>query len=297
MFRKFNVLLIIALQTSMLIISTNYLFAQKRAKQNIRRVIVTNRYTFENGKPTTNYWPVKQHLYDSLNRLHTIIEYDFKNHYPINYQWNSFNGKQLYKTEIFVNKTMEKRIFFYYSKDSMLTSKEIFNVLPGDTSLQVILNYKYNAKKKPVTITALTPDRKLAYTSTSVYDDNGTELSRKVKLKKNILPDDSIVKLTRKPLYDSMNRLIEETTIVTKPNNLVIKRIFKYKYDNKNNIIELIENDAEGVLIRREERVFNQKRNRLTEIKYYDSSNTLVNWEANRYELYKTNNPQSREIE
>jgi hypothetical protein len=277
--------------------STNYLFAQKRAKQNIRRVIVTNRYTFENGKPTTNYWPVKQYLYDSLNRLHTIIEYDFKDHYPYNYQWNSFNGKQLYKTEIFVNKTMEKRIIFSYSKDSMLTSKEIYKVSPGDTSLQVILKYKYNSKKKPITITAFTPDRQLAYTSTSNYDDNGTELSRKVKLKKNILPADSIVKLTRKPLYDSMNRLVEETITITKPNNLVIKRIFKYKYDNKNNVIELIENDDAGGLIHREERVFNQKRNRLTEIKYYDSSNTLVNWEANRYEIYKTNNPQSREIE
>ncbi len=271
--------------------------AQQRSPQNIRRITVTSQYLLEKGDKTDKYWTIYQEIYDSLGRLHTEIEYDFKDHYPHNYKWHTFKGKQLVKTDIFENEKLKMVKSYTYTKDSLVSQEAIKFVKPGDTSLYITLLYNYDRLRKPISIEAKGIDGKNAYKTKSVYDNYGTELSRAVSIKKGYSPLDSIIKLSSKPRYDSIGRLVENIVSIVKTNGAKTTISTKYKYDAKNNIIEVSHFDKKGKQISREERIYQPSRNRLIYLKYYSSENEIIKWLEKRYEIYRTNNRRAKEID
>lgn len=282
---------------TLLVLVSNNLFSQKRPLQTIRRVTVTNQYIFENGKQTNKYVAVYQEIFDSLNRLHTEIEYGIKDLYPHNYIWHTFNGKQKVRSEYYKNEKLVTIEEFSYNTDSLISKKIVKKVGPGDTSIFYIISYKYDLKKNKIEENATTVEGKLAYSSKSTYNDKGKELTRKVKVKKNFYPQDSILKLVDTPVYDSIGRLIAEKIIYNKVNKENVQKNIKYSYDKKNNQVGLLELDLNGKQIRREERFYNFSRNRLSSIKYFNSDDVLVNMIAKRYEIYRTSDRRVREID
>lgn len=280
------------------LVVTSVTFAQTRPPQNIRRVTVTNQYVLENGQKTNKIWAVYQEIYDSLGRLHTEIAYDINDHYPHNYKWHTYAGMQKIKTEVYENEKLKAIKEYKYSQDSLLLREIIRVVKPGDTSLYLTLNFKYNPQRKPVQIEAKTPIGKIAYTTMFTYDSKGTELSRRVKVKSEITPFDSILIMNCKPHYDSVGRLISNLINVTKCNKKREILDIKYTHDKNNNTTGISIRNEKGKLISREERIFQEdKRKRIQQIKYYDSNDNLIKWLAMRYEIYRTADLRLREIE
>jgi hypothetical protein len=279
------------------LVISNIAIAQKRLPQNIRRITVTNQYVFENGNKTNKFWAVYQEMFDSTGRLHTEIDLNFPDHYPHNFIWHSYKGQQRIKTEIFENEKLRLVKEFFYNRDSLIAQEIVKSVKPGDTSLYLTLKYKYNKSKKPVQIDAKLATGKTAYSSKSTYDLNGTEITRNVKVSKGYYPEDSILKMSCKPKYDSIGRLIQNRITITKSDKKHSAKLLSYSYDKKNNITGITFQDSKGNLISREERVFQENRNRLQQIKYYDSNNNLIKWLAKRYEIYRTNDLRFMEIE
>ncbi len=273
------------------------LFAQNRAPQNIRRVTVTSQYVVENGVRKSESWAVNQEIYDSLGRLHTEIDYDFKDHYPHNYRWHTFDGKLRVKTETFENEKLKQINLYAYNNDSLIVKNTIKKVIPGDTSVFLVLNYTYNALKKPVKIEAKTEKGKMAYKSESKYDIKGTEISRKVRVKKGFSPQDSIINLTAIPAYDSLGRLVSNKIRYTNLKKEAVSKHFVYSYDKTGNLSGIKELNEKGEQIYREERLYKEKGNRLWQISCYDSADKLIKFTAKRYELYRTRDRKRAELE
>ena len=288
---KFLALSLLTLATSSLAI------AQTRPPQNIRRVTVTSQYVFENGKKTDKFWAIYQEIYDSLGRLHTEIEWDFTDHYPHNYIWHTFMGMQKVKSEIFKNEKLQMIKEFTYNRDSLISQEIIKMVKPGDTSTYMLLSYSYNQLRNPILIEAKTKEGKSAYKIKSTYDAKGTEVKRSVKVKSNIFPLDSIVKLTSNPLYDSLGRLSKNIVSIIRVDKTATIKDFRYSYDSKNNITGIAILDSKGKQISREERIFQPSRNRLVMIKRYDSSDKLIIWLEKRFEIYRNKDRRQREID
>lgn len=275
----------------------NSLQSQTRPPQDIRRITVTNQYVIENGKKTAKFWAIYQEMFDSLGRLHTEIEWNFITHQPTRYQWHTYNGKQIMKTYFFVNNNLKTIKEYYYTKDSLISYEVITKVSPGDTSKYLTLNYHYNKNNKTEQVEAKNANGKVAYISKYTYDEKGNLLTLKVKVKKDILPQDSIVELNNTLQYDSIGRLkIKRTKTLKQGKRFVIEDIY-YKYNNKNQIIELSTKDTKGELVAREEKFYDANRNRLQQIKYYNSANKLIKWLAFRYELYRSKDLTFREID
>ncbi len=289
---KFLALSLLTLATSSLAI------AQTRPPQNIRRVTVTSQYVFENGKKTDKFWAIYQEIYDSLGRLHTEISYDFTDHYPHNYIWHTFKGMQKVKSEIFKNEKLQTIEEFTYNTDSLLTKKVVKRVSPNDTSIFYTLNYRYDSKRNPIEISATSGEGKKAFISKSTYDIKGKELTRKVKVKKNYFPQDSILKLVSIPVYDSIGRLVGERLTINKVDRPTIQKNFKYSYDKNSNQIGIVELDERGKQVLREEKIYQQNmRHRLSVVKYFDTNDIMVKMIAKRYEIYRTNDHWGRELE
>lgn len=295
---KINTSFSIKLLVTLLLTSTCVIFvsAQQRPQQNVRRVTVTSRYVFVNGKKTDKYQPIYQEMFDSLGRLHTEIEYDFIDQYPHRYILHSYKGKQRIKTETFKDNKLLTVESFTYDNDSYLIQKTLKKVNQSDTAIY-ILNYKYDFNKKPVEITAKTADGSVAYVSKSTFDNKGKELTRKVKVKKNFYPQDSILKLTCIPSYDSLGRLISERLTIDKVGKTNVIRGFKYSYDKENNQVLVVELDANGKQIHREEKGFQPRKNRISWIKYFDANDILVKMTGTRYDFYPTNDTRIRETD
>jgi len=290
--KSFSILLVTSL-----IIASNGLLSQTRPPQNIRKVTVTSQYEIVNGQKTDKMWAVYQEIYDSLGRLHTEIEYDFKDHYPHNYKWHTFIGKQVAHTDYFESEKLKLARYFTYNNDSLVSKEVIKLIKPGDTSIYATLSYKYNPQRKPVLVEAIGKNGKSVFKSKYTYDSKGTELTRVVNIKKGYSPLDSIVELICKPKYDSLDRLTEKLISITKVNKPKTTQTIKYSYDRKNNIIGITNLDNNGKQINREERLFQESRNRLMIIKYYDSNDRLVKWLEKRYEIYRTKDRRIHEID
>jgi len=289
---KYTALLLLAISIS------NFAIAQKRVPQNVRWVTITSQNVLDNGTRTDKSWVLYQEIYDSLRRLHTEVDWDFADHQMHKYVWHTFNGKQRVKTEIFENQKLQVIKEFRYNKDSLISQEIIKSVKPGDTSLYLTLKYSYNQQKKPIKIDARTENDKRAYTSMSKYDMWGTELNRKVRVKVGYAPPDSTLTMTSKPLYDSIGRLVRNLSTIVMVDKKKSVRDIKYTYDKNNNIVGISIRDEKGKLIGREERIFlKDRRNRLLEIKYYDTNDKLVRWLTYRYEIYHTSDRLNREID
>ena len=275
----------------------NFVTAQKRPPQNVRRVTVTCQYVFENGQKTEKYWPIYQEIYDSLGRLHTEIKYDFITHAPIGYIWHTFSGKQKRKTEVFGSLSLQTIEEFTYNADSSIAKKIIKKVNANDTSIFLSLEYSYKPKRKQIVIDAKKAAGKRAFVSKSTYNTSGDELTRTVRVKKTFSPQDSIIKLLTIPGYDSIGRKISEILTITKIDKSVIKKVQKFTYDKNSNLIQLVDYDETGKQVKREAREYTYSRNRLSTIKYYDRNDLLVKMIGLRYEIYRTNDRRFKVID
>ncbi|MHC1703417.1 MAG: hypothetical protein AB9846_05865 [Tenuifilaceae bacterium] len=272
-------------------------FGQTRPSQNIRWVTVTTQYVVVDGTNKGESYPINQEIYDSLGRCHTEIDFGFKDHYAHNYRWHTFNGTQKVKSEIFENEKLKRIRVFSYTKDSLLAQETIKTVKPGDTSLYLNLYFKYNQNKKPIQVEAKTATGKTAYISKSTYNEKGKELTRKVRVKKNFFPEDSILNLVSVPVYDSLGRLKSELLTKIKTNKTVSKKTIKYTFNNRNQLVGTVEVDVNGSQIGREEREYQNSKGRLTLIRYFDKNNVLINMFGKRYEIYRSNERRDREQE
>lgn len=273
----------------------NSLSAQNRPLQDIRRVIVTSQYEIKDGKRTGVSMAVKQEIKDSVDRVHTILNRDYTTQRIISHTWHTFNGKQVVRTDEFVNEQLKYYKLFTYTTDSLIDTETIYKVIPGDTALYVKLKYKYK-NRKPVQIDAFDLKGKSAYSSKSVFDSNGTEVSRKVKVKKTFAPLDSIIEKNIAPVYDSLGRISSETIKIKFFGGKTHVQKFNYGY-NKLGLLASIEAfDEKGNVLYKKTLEYNDKR-MLKFISVYNSTNELTEYHAKRYELYSTRDRRNQIIE
>jgi hypothetical protein len=281
----------------MVVLLSISVYSQKRPPFDIRRVTLTNQYELKEGKIIAEYLPIYQEIFDSLGRRHTEIEFKFKSNYPYKYRWHTFNGRLIVKSEFFENQSLQMIKEFKYKSDSLISEETIRKVTPGDTSIYIVLNYKYNKQRKPIFIEAKTGLGKKAFKSKSTYDTKGTEISRVVDCKSGFFPLDSIIKLTCIPVYDTSGRLVSNLVSTSKIGNQTIIRNYKYVYDKKSNIIGITTLNDKGVQIGRVQYIIQDNRNRISQIKFFDSNDNVTKWFALQYEIYRTKGHKLREID
>ena len=271
--------------------------AQNRQPLDIRRVTVTNRFVIKDGKNAGETWPVYQEIFDSLGRRHSEIEFKFLSSYPYKYRWHTFSGQSIVKSEIFEYEKLLMIKEFTYNNDNLVLQETIKMVKPADTSIYIIINYQYDKQKKPVLIEAKTKQGKRAYRLKSTFDSKGTEISRVVEVKSGYLPLDSIIKLKSNPIYDSIGRLKSNLISTTKAGNKTTIYNYIYQYDRRNNIVGITILNNQGSQISREQRFYEESRNRIAQYKYFDSNDRLTIWLGLRYEIYRTKGHKIRELD
>ena len=277
--------------------SSNFVIAQTRLPQNVRRVITTFSYTIENGQQKQPAYVIEQELYDSLSRKHTDIFFDRKDHSPHNFKWFYYKGSALYKAEIYEHEKLKQEIEYTYT-NKLISQQVIKNISSSDTSIYLILNYTNNEIGKPIKIVAKNGQGKLVYSSTSKYNTNGLEISRKVKAKKNIFPQDSIISLSSKPTYDPQGRLAAQKVKTIYSDKRAKTLDYRYSYDSKGNQTGILTLDENGKQVAREELFFHEKyENRVLQINRYGANNVLVEFITKRYEVYPSNNPTILNVE
>ncbi|HNV51645.1 MAG TPA: hypothetical protein PKM28_02030 [Tenuifilaceae bacterium] len=273
----------------------NSLFAQNRPLQDIRRVIVTSQYEVKDGQRTAKSMAVKQEIKDSLDRVHTILNRDYTTQRITSHTWHAFKGKQIVRTDEFVKEQLRYYKIFTYTSDSLIDTETIYLVSPGDTVLYVNLKYKYK-NSKPVQVNAVDFKGKSAYTSKSVFDSKGTEISRKVKVKKTFAPIDSVIERTVSPVYDSVGRISSETIKVKLVGGKGLTQKFSYGYNKLGLLTSIEEFDEGGKLLYKKTMDYNDKR-MLKFISVYNANNELTEYYAKRYELYPTRDRRNQIIE
>lgn len=271
--------------------------AQNRQSLDIRRVTVTNRFIIKDGKNAGEAWPVYQEIFDSLGRRHSEIEFKFLSSYPYKYRWHTFKGQSIVKSEIFENEKLLMIKEFIHNSDHLVQQETIKMVKPADTSIYVIINYQYDKQKKLVLIEAKTKQGTRAYRSKSTFDSKGTEISRAVDVKTGYFPLDSIIKLKSNPIYDSIGRLKSNLVSTTKAGNKTTIYNYIYQYDNRNNVVAITILNNQGSQISREQRIYEESRNRIAQYKYFDSNDKLAVWLGLRYEIYRTKGRRVRELD
>ncbi|GEM_PF-1465451 len=271
--------------------------AQTRPVQDVRRVIVTIGYAIENGQQKDSKYAIEQELFDSLNRKHTEIVFDIKDHYPHCYKWHYYKGKERVKTQIFRNEKMAQILEFTY-KNNQVNQQVVKTVQSKDTSILYILNFTYNSSGNPTKVTAKNTQGKEVYTSSSKFDSKGHELSRKVKTKGNIYPQDSILRLASKPVYNTVGLLASDKIKTSYINKQKQNIEFRYIYDDKKNLTGITKLDEKGKQLSREERIYHSKiEGRIIQIKYFDANDVLIKSITKRYETYRAHDIMSRTIE
>ena len=221
------------------------LSAQNREPQNIYRVRVNSRYVLENGQRTKDFFAIGQLISDSLGRVHTEIDYDWITHYPNNYRWHYFTGQTKYKTDFFINEKLSRIEEYKIDENERLSELTVKYVSSNDTTFSVRVEYKYDPNGTILQTKGFNAKGKKIYTSNHKYNDQGTEILRKLK-GKSIIPPDSILLLSRMPMYDSLGRITEELLITNKLSEGKSTKTIKYSYDTSGNLIGYIEQDEKG---------------------------------------------------
>ncbi|BDX37509.1 hypothetical protein CYCD_08640 [Tenuifilaceae bacterium CYCD] len=279
-----------------IVLSSNYLLAQNRPPQDVRRVIVTSKYEIKNGQRTSKSMAVKQEIKDSLDRVHTILNRDYTTQQVISHTWHTFNGKQIVRTDEFANEKLKYYKLFTYNADSTIATESIYMVNPTDTALYIKLTYKYNNFRKPIQINATDLKGKKAFQTKSVYNAKGTEVKRTVKLKKNYVPLDSVISLVNVPVYDSVGRISAEVITRKFSNGKTLTESFRYGYDKAGLLSSVETLDGTGKTLTKKTLEYNNK-GMLKFISVFDANNTLTEYYANRYELYPTRDRRNQIIE
>lgn len=268
----------------LLIVCSVHVEAQNRPPQNVRRVIVTSRYEIKDGKRTINSRAIMQEIKDSLDRIHTILFRDYETQQIYRHIWHTFEGRQIVRTDEFVDAKLFRYSLFTYTPDSLIASQKVYLVTPGDTVHYVTLLFKYQ-NRLPIQVDAINSKGKRVYRSKSVFDASGTELMRKVKTTKGYTPIDSIMSLTCNPVYDSLGRKIAETISKTYSDGKNEVKTYKYEYNKKNLRSAIEEYDQSGNLVTRTTLEYNDK-GMLKFISIFNSEGKLIDYQAKRYELY-----------
>lgn len=279
-----------------IVLSSNYLLAQNRPPQDVRRVIVTSKYEIKNGQRTSKSMAVKQEIKDSLDRVHTILNRDYTTQRVVSHTWHTFNGKQIVRTDEFANEKLKYYKLFTYNADSTIATESIYMVSPTDTALYIKLTYKYNNFRKPIQINATDLKGKKAFQSKSVYDAKGTEVKRTVRVKKNYAPLDSVISLVNVPVYDSVGRISAEVITRKFSNGKTLTESFRYGYDKAGLLSSVETLDGTGKTLTKKTLEYNNK-GMLKFISVFDANNTLTEYYANRYELYPTRDRRNQIIE
>ncbi len=266
----------------------------QREPQNVRRVIVTSSYVIENGQRTSKFFATKQEIYDSLGRMHTEIFYN-NDHYPQNYTWHEFDGNKLKTSDYFVSEKLAYRLAYKMNGENKVT--EIKHLVASDKEPVLYQTISYTYKKGLLTTTAGKDARgKTGFKATHKYDNKGTEISRKVKVK-NTVPLDSIVELTRIPAYDSLGRIISKTETITYYPARKVTQTTEYTYNNIDSVAtETLYNEAKAKVWSKEY-IYRPNDKRLQQVKTTDANGTLVEWTARRFELYPTRDRRNRILE
>lgn len=283
---------ILAAVVFMLLPTFNY--GQAVKPQNVYRVTVISQYAIENGTYTSKSFPLFQHIYDSLGRLHTEIDYNIEKNYPINYRWHYFEDQTKKKTDYFVNEKLT-RIDQLEHKNNRISELKVFSVNEVDTSLFVRVEYEYDSNGLLSKTTGYNKLGKRGYRSSHKYDMNGNEIERKVKGKKAI-PPDSILYLGKELTYDSLSRIVSEKITINKLGEQQNIEIIDFKYDKNSKLIEKKIRNSEGDIIKRMEFVYRPD-NRLQRRSIFDANDNLIQFRAWRYEIYKTANRTVRVLE
>lgn len=279
-----------------IVLFSNYLLAQNRPPQDVRRVIVTVKYEIKNGRRTNNSMVVKQEIKDSLDRIHTILNRDYTTQQVVSHTLHTFNGKQIVRTDEFVNEKLKYYKLFTYNADSTIATESIYMVNPTDTALYIKLTYKYNNFRKPIQINATDLKGKKAFQAKSVYDAKGTEVKRTVKVKKNYVPLDSVISLVNVPVYDSVGRISAEVFTCKYSNGKTVTESLRYGYDKVGLLSSIETLDAAGKTITKKTLEYNNK-GMLKIISVFNGNNVLIENFAKRYELYPTRDRRNQIIE
>lgn len=284
-----------SLSILVIVLFFNSLFAQNRPLQDIRRVIVTSKYEIKDGKRTGVSMAVRQEIKDSMDRVHTILIRDYTTQRITSHTWHTFIGKQVVRTDEFVNEKLMYYKLFTYTSDSLIDTETIYMVSPNDTALYVKLKYKYK-NRKPVQVNAVDSKGKSAYSTKSVFDINGTEITRKVKVKKTFAPIDSVIERAVSPVYDSVGRISSETIKVKLVGGKGVTQKFNYGYNKLGLLTNIEEFDEKGNLMYKKTLEYNDKK-MLKFISVYNANNGLIEYYAKRYELYPTRDRRNQIIE
>ena len=264
--------------------------------QNVYRVTVTSRYVIENGERTDQFYAINQEISDSLGRLHTEIDFDWETRYPNNYRWHYFDSMLLVMTEYYVNEKLDRRVVYEYGAAGNIVSERHYTVHSGDTALLRNLIFSYNSDRLPVRIDAVDSRGRRLYRVRSTYDEGGIETGRRVSGRRGE-PSDGIIRLDRETEYDSRGNLISETVRLRMSNRSRSDYTRRFSYDDQNNVVGVTELDNVGNQTGRVEYLYQQNRNRLSQIKYYDRDDRLEKWLAKRYEIYRTPDRRERIID
>lgn len=275
---------------------SNYVLAQNRTLQQIRRIIVTNKYEIVDGKHTDIGMAIKQEIKDSMGRVHTIFNRDYATQRVTSHTWHTFNGMQVIRTDEFVNEKLMYYRLFTYNTDSSIATETIYRVNPTDTTLYVTIAYKNNNFRKPIQIDAVDSKGKKAFQSKFVYDSKGTEIKRTVKIKNGYVPLDSVLSLKNTPVYDSLGRIFSEDIIRKYHNGKKETERFKYGYDKVGLLSSIEMLDKDGKLILRKKLEYNNKK-MLKFISVFNANNNLIEYYVKRYELYPTRDRRNQIIE
>ena len=286
---RFNVSLV-----AILIIAGN-VFSQGIKPQNIYRVTVNSRYVVENGERQSKFFAIGQLISDSLGRLHTEIDFNWDTHYPDNYRWHYFDDTTKVRTDFFFKEKLHHFNVYQYNMNGLLNELSVYTVTGNDTTLTVREQYSYNSNGKVSKVVGYNANGKKGFTAKYKYNEFNTEIKRKVRAKRAV-PSDSILYLEREVSYDSIGRVSTELLAVEKkglPREILQT---KYTYDTKGNIVGKLVKDSEGNAIRRIEYIYRPD-NRIKGMGIYDANETLIEYQAWRYEIYKTSDRRYRVFE
>jgi len=271
-------------------------YSQGIRPSNIYRVTVTSRYVIENGERTSQFNAVSQEIYDSLGRLHTDIDFDRETSYPGNYRWHFYDSMLLVRTEYYIDEKLDRRVVYEYNKDTLVSGKLHYSPRGEDTLLVKVMNYSYNPEGLPERIEALNSSGRRLFRVRSSFDETGIEIRRMVSGRRGD-PDDRIRRLDREAEYDSLGLLVYEKVKLRMSDRSRNEYTRRYQYDDRGNIIEMLELDQDGDQVSRIEYGWQQDRNRLAQIRYYDAEGNLEKFMAKRYEIYRTTDRRQRVID
>lgn len=280
--------------TLLMISLTAGIYAQGEKPQNIYRVTVNSRYVIEDGERTSKYFAIGQLISDSLGRLHTEIDYSWETRYPDNYRWHYFDGLTKVKTDFFIKEKLRYFKVFEYSNE-LLSTLLVYTVNNSDTALLVREEYVYDDAGNKTRTTGYNKDGKRSFRSRHKYDEHNTEIERRVRGRRAV-PSDSIMSLKRVVEYDTLGRMASEHLDVQKFNLPQKSTHTTYKYDENNNIVEKVIKDNVSNTTLRKEFVY-RRDNRLQGLRVYDSQDNLIDYQAWRYEIYRTANRTHRVFE